>query len=89
MVEDEENKSLGVTGTTGATGGTEEDSNSTPGEDGARNNEDNGTVEEWEIVVEEGENTEAAVASDEGEDMGATGAADKSTGDKNPPREWW
>ena len=74
-----------LTNTIGATGATEEDSNSTIGKDRARNEDDGLSLEEGEIVEDEGKNTEAAVASDESEDLCAMGAAVKSTGGKNRP----
>ena len=66
-------------GATGATGVTEENSNSTISNGGEQ---DGLILEEGEIVEDEGKNTEAAVASDE--DLCAMGAA-KSTGGKNHP----
>ena len=52
---------------------TEEDGNSTIGEDGAVNEDDGLILKEGKIVEDKEKNTEAAVASDEGEDLGAMG----------------
>ena len=60
----------------GATGATEEDSNSTNGEDRARNKDDGLILEEGEIVEDEEKNTEAKGTSDESEELCAIGVAD-------------
>ena len=75
--EDVENEDLGATGVIGAT---EDDSTSTISEDGARNEDNSLILEEREIVVDEGENTEAAVASDECGDSRAIEENTKSSG---------
>ena len=69
----------------GATGATEEDSNSTIGEDGTWNEDDGLILEEVEIVEDKRKNMEAAVASDECEDLNAMGEEDTKTSGA-PPR---
>ena len=80
-VEDDKD-TIDATDAMGTMGTTEEDSDSysTTSKNKARNEDDGFILEEGEIVEDEGNNTEASVASN----LGATGVMVKSTGGNHP-----